>query len=84
VVTGAFRTVFEDCESLRRARQSTFVSSFRRGDKVVVLLHATAKVLVTGKPFESDIIHFFTIRDGKIASLLDFFDTAAMVGASRR
>jgi ketosteroid isomerase-like protein len=52
-------------------------------DKVVVLLHVKAKSLGTGKTFESDIIHYFTIKDGQIVSLLDFFDTAALVEAHR-
>jgi len=52
-------------------------------DRVVVLLHVAATVLSTGKMFESDIIHFFTVKDGKIVSLRDFFDTAAVVEATR-
>ncbi len=50
-------------------------------DKVVVLLHVKGKSLATGKTFESDIIHYFTIKDGRIVSLLDFFDTAALLEA---
>ena len=53
------------------------------GDHVVVLLHVAAKARATGRSFESDIIHFFTIRNGRITRLLDFFDTAALVEASR-
>ena len=52
-------------------------------DKVIVLLHVTGTVLSTGKTFESDIVHFFTVKEGKIVSLRDFFDTAAVVEASR-
>jgi uncharacterized protein len=52
-------------------------------DKVVVLLRVSARVLSTGKAFTSDIIHFFTVRAGKITGLRDFFDTAAVVEASR-
>jgi uncharacterized protein len=54
-----------------------------QGDTVVVLLHARATVRSTGKAFESGIIHFFTIREGRIERLLDFFDTAAVVEANR-
>jgi ketosteroid isomerase-like protein len=54
-----------------------------QGNTVVVLLHVVAKACSTGKRFESDIVHFFTIRDARIASLLDFFDTAALVEANR-
>ena len=54
-----------------------------QGNTVVVLLHVVAKARSTGKRFESDIVHFFTIRDARIASLLDFFDTAALLEANR-
>jgi ketosteroid isomerase-like protein len=50
-------------------------------DKVVVLLHVKGKSLASGKTFETDIIHYFTIKDGRIVSLLDFFDTAALLDA---
>jgi len=52
-------------------------------DKVVVLLHVQGTSLQTGKPFETDIIHYFTIKNGRVISLLDFFDTAALVEAHR-
>jgi ketosteroid isomerase-like protein len=50
-------------------------------DKVVVLLHVKATSLRTGKSFESDIVHYFSIKDGRIVRLVDFFDTAALVEA---
>ncbi len=53
-----------------------------QGDKVVVLLHVVAKSRTTGKTFESGIVHFYTVRDGRVAQLLDFFDTAAYVAAN--
>ena len=52
-------------------------------DHVVVFLHVVAKARATGRTFESDIVHFFTIRDGRIARLVDFFDTAAVAEAIR-
>ena len=54
-----------------------------QGDHVVVLLHVVARARATGRSFESDIVHFFTFRDGRITRLLDFFDTAALVEANR-
>jgi ketosteroid isomerase-like protein len=50
-------------------------------DKVVVRLHVKGRSLRTGKPFESDIIHYFSIENGRIVRLLDFFDTAALAEA---
>jgi ketosteroid isomerase-like protein len=54
-----------------------------QGNSVVVLLHVIAKARSTGKRFESDLVHFFTVKDARIAHLIDFFDTAALVEAYR-
>jgi ketosteroid isomerase-like protein len=37
----------------------------------------------TGKPANSDFVHVFVIRDGKIASYREFQDTATLVLAAR-
>jgi len=69
---------------LREAQenQSTDVRKFvAQGNTVVVLLHVIAKARSTGKRFESDLVHFFTLRDARISNLIDFFDTAALVDA---
>lgn len=50
-------------------------------DKVVSRLHVVAKAKATGAQFESDILHVFTVRDGKVSELHDFFDTAALAKA---
>ena len=71
---------------LREAQenQSTDVREFvAQGDTVVVLLHVIAKARSTGKRFESDLVHFFTVRDARIAHLIDVFDMAALVEAYR-
>ena len=71
---------------LREAQenQRTHVREFvAQGNTVVVLLHVIAKARSTGKRFESDLVHFFTLRDARIANLIDFFDTAALVDAYR-
>jgi len=78
--------VRESFRKLREGQQNqsaAVVSIVAQGDQVVVLLHVKATALATGKTFESDIIHFFTIKEGKIVTLLDFFDTAALVEAYR-
>ena len=58
-----------------------FLERITEGPFVVSRLHAAAVVHATGRRFESDIIHLFTVRDGKVSRLLDFFDTAAIVSA---
>ena len=78
--------VHECFARLREAQenQSTDVREFvAQGNTVVVLLHVIAKARSTGKRFESDLVHFFTLRDARISNLIDFFDTAALVDAYR-
>jgi len=52
-----------------------------QGDRVVVAGHSNLRVKPTGKTCETDFLHFFTIRDGKIARFRDFFDTFALAQA---
>ncbi|HTV23299.1 MAG TPA: nuclear transport factor 2 family protein [Polyangiaceae bacterium] len=49
---------------------------------VVVRLQVEARVLATGRVFESEIIHFFEFEGDRISRLVDFFDTAALQRAS--
>lgn len=50
-------------------------------DKVLSLGHERVGVRATGKVFETDWAHLFTIRNGKIARLREYYDTAAMAEA---
>ena len=75
------RTCFARLKASQDSQGTTIRHVVAQGDKVVVLLRAKATARATGKPLELDIVHFFTIRDGRIAELLDFFDTAAVVDA---
>jgi uncharacterized protein len=60
-----------------------FLERVAEGPYVVSRLHVIAVARATGRRFESDIVHLFTVRDGKVTRLLDFFDTAALVTAYR-
>jgi hypothetical protein len=51
------------------------------GDKVIVFGNYSARVNATGRKFETDFVHVFTLRDGKITNFRDFYDTAAAVEA---
>jgi ketosteroid isomerase-like protein len=46
-------------------------------DRVFVLGRFVITVRATGKTWESDWIHMFTLEDGKIAAFREFFDNAA-------
>jgi uncharacterized protein len=59
----------------------TFEEFIAQGDKVVVPGHARLRIKPTGKTCETDFLHFFTARGGKLASWRDFFDTFALAQA---
>lgn len=52
-----------------------------QGDKVIVLGHGAWTVKGTGQEFESDLVHVFTVRDGRIAAFREFMDAHVAVEA---
>ena len=50
------------------------------GEHVTVLGRETAKALESGIEFESDWVHVFTVREGKVTRWRGFFNTAARYG----
>jgi ketosteroid isomerase-like protein len=48
-----------------------------QGDRVVALGTYAATVRETGRSYETDWVHVFTVKDGKITSFNEFFDSAA-------
>ncbi len=44
-------------------------------DSVAVVGHTRCLAKPTGKNYETDIVHFFTLRDGKVTKFQEFFDT---------
>jgi ketosteroid isomerase-like protein len=52
-------------------------------DKVLVLGHERVRVRATDRFFETDWAHLFTIQDGKITRLREYYDTAAIAAAYR-
>ena len=55
-----------------------------QGDRVVALGKYAAQVRATGNTYESDWVHVFTVKDGKIASFQEFFDNAAATRAFQK
>lgn len=53
-------------------------------DRVIVLGHSRATVRETGRSYETDWVHIFTVRDGKIAAFNELFDTAAVERAYQK
>ena len=53
------------------------------GDTVVALGHYNFRVRATGKSFESDFAHVFTVHNGMVASFREYADTNAIAAAYR-
>lgn len=54
-----------------------------QGDKVVVLIKYRGRVKATGRTAETDLVHIFTINEGRIAQFQEYFDTAKALDAYR-
>lgn len=53
-------------------------------NRVAVLGRSAGNVIATGRNFDTEWTHIFTVKDGKITSFLEFFDTAVMERAYQR
>lgn len=78
---GEFFTIVARDQDVIEFSPSEFVA---QGDKVVSLGHYRWRVKETGREFESDFVHVFTIRDGRIAAFREHFDTAAVAAAYQK
>jgi ketosteroid isomerase-like protein len=65
------------------ARQFEPREFIAQGDKVVVLGHYQWLIERTGKPYECDWVHVFTIRDGGVVRFQEYSDTATEAEAYR-
>jgi ketosteroid isomerase-like protein len=52
-----------------------------QGDKVVAQGHYRWRVKATGREFQADWAHVFTIQGGKVIGFQEYIDTAAVVAA---
>lgn len=52
-----------------------------QGDKVIALIKYRGRVKATGKSVEADLVHIFTLGNGKVRSFREFYDTAAVLDA---
>ena len=53
------------------------------GEKVIVLGHESIKHKGTGRGWETDWTHAFTLKDGKVTSFREYTDTATIADACR-
>jgi uncharacterized protein len=54
-----------------------------QGDKVVSIIKCRTRLKATGRAVDDELVHIFTVRDGRIARFREYFDTAATVEALR-
>ena len=54
-----------------------------QGNKVVVLVFERGRVKVTGRVFNNDYVHVFTVSEGKIVQFWVYEDTAPIIAAIR-
>ncbi len=76
-----FFTALVTDEDITQFEPREFVSE---GDKVAVLGYSAATVRATGKSYQTDWVHIFTIKDGKITKFHEFFDNAAATRAYQK
>ncbi len=55
-----------------------------KGDRVVVLGRSTATVRATGRHYSTEWVHVHTMKNGRITSFIEFFDTAAALRAFQK
>jgi ketosteroid isomerase-like protein len=51
------------------------------GDKVVVQINESYRVKATGKAYTTEVVHIWTIRDGKVMQFDELYDSAAIAEA---
>lgn len=72
-----FVTIDQTCEVLEFGPHEVIPM----GDHVLALGHEQVRVKATDHIFETDWAHLFTVRDGKVVRLREFYDTAVMAAA---
>ena len=78
---GQFFTRLADAQDVKTFEPREFIA---QGDKVVALGHYSWRVKSTGREYEGDWAHVFTIRDGKVAGFQEYTDTAAVATAYQK
>ena len=85
--TGTFRTKDEIAKWFASIPQVDDILVFEprefipAGDKVTVLGFERAQARPSGKVFETEWVHVFTVRDGRIARFWGIYDTEASAAA---
>src|SRR5215204_2761368 len=78
---GQFFAGMDAAQEITKFEPAEFIA---QGDRVVVLGTFAANVKETGRNYESDWVHVFTVKDGKITNFSEFFDNAAATRAYQK
>ena len=78
---GRFFAELNEHEQVTRFEPREFIA---QGDRVVACGVYACTAKATGRKVESEWVHLFTIRNGKVVKFQEHFDTAAAVNAHRK
>lgn len=78
---GEFFEQLSGAEELTRFEPLEFIA---QNNRVVVLGESAATVKETGRSYETDWVHVFTVIDGKVTEFTEFFDNAAATRAFQK
>lgn len=76
-----FFVTLDEAQEAVRFEPQHFIA---QGDKVVVQGQYLWRVKSTGREYEADWLHVFTLRDGKITAFQEYTDTAAAARAYQK
>lgn len=78
---GEFFALLDGCEETTLFDITEFIA---QGDRVVALGKYGATVKETGRSYAVDMVHVFTVKDGKILNFAEFFDNALVSRAFQK
>jgi uncharacterized protein len=78
VEVAQFFATLAEVEDAERFEPQQFVV---QGEKVIALGSYKWRVKTTGRTYESDFAHVFTVREGNVVSFQEYYDTAATAAA---
>lgn len=76
-----FFSILAEVQDAKQFEPNEFIAN---GDRVVGLGHYIWKIKANGREYESDFVHVFTVRDGKIAKFDEYYDTAPAAAAFQK
>lgn len=79
-ISDFFKVLGESLETL----QFELRDFIAQGNKVVVVGYQRGRAKPTGRLYEIEFVHLWSVRDGKISEFWVYTDTAALVEALRR